>query len=63
MEGKIVLVTGSARGIGREIGTRLAKAGATVVLNSRSQAILDEALLSSDHTLSKLDGEAFDVSD
>jgi NAD(P)-dependent dehydrogenase (short-subunit alcohol dehydrogenase family) len=63
MEGKIVLVTGSARGIGREIGTRLAKAGATVVLNSRSQAILDEALLSSDHTLSKLDGVAFDVSD
>lgn len=63
MEGKIALVTGSARGIGREIGTRLAKAGATVVLNSRSQATLDEALLSSDHTLSKLDGEAFDVSD
>ncbi|HEY71797.1 MAG: short-chain dehydrogenase [Chloroflexi bacterium] len=46
LEGKVVLVTGSSRGIGRAIGLRLARAGAKVVVSSRKlehvQAVADE---------------------
>ena len=46
LEGKVAVVTGASRGIGRAIGLRLAQAGAKVVVSSRKlenvQAVADE---------------------
>lgn len=41
-EGKVAVVTGSSRGIGRAIAVRLAEAGAAVVLNGRGSGELHE---------------------
>lgn len=35
LDGKVAIVTGSGRGIGREIALRLARDGAAVVVNDR----------------------------
>ena len=43
LTGKIALVTGAYRGLGFAIATGLARAGATVVLNGRKAAELNEA--------------------
>lgn len=43
LSGKTALVTGSSAGIGYAIAVELARLGATVVVNSRSQARADEA--------------------
>lgn len=45
LEGKAALVTGGARGIGREIALDLARAGAAVAVNYRSSAGAAEELL------------------
>jgi len=42
MKEKVVIVTGSSRGIGLAIAKSLAKAGARVVINSRSQERINE---------------------
>ena len=46
LEGKVAMITGASRGIGRAIGLRLAQAGAKVVVSSRKlenvQAVADE---------------------
>lgn len=46
LDGKVALVTGASRGIGLATAQRLVEAGARVVLTSRKQANLDEALAS-----------------
>jgi len=43
LQGKISIVTGASRGIGRGIALRLAAAGSSVVLCARDQQLLDEA--------------------
>jgi NAD(P)-dependent dehydrogenase (short-subunit alcohol dehydrogenase family) len=42
--GKVAVVTGSSRGIGRAIAERMAEAGACVVVSSRSQEKCDEVV-------------------
>jgi NAD(P)-dependent dehydrogenase (short-subunit alcohol dehydrogenase family) len=43
LQGKISIVTGASRGIGRAIARRLAAEGSSVVLTARDQALLDDA--------------------
>ncbi len=43
LSGKISIVTGASRGIGRSIALRLAAAGSMVVLCARDQQLLDDA--------------------
>ncbi|MCK8520637.1 glucose 1-dehydrogenase [Aquimarina sp. D1M17] len=44
LEGKVAIVTGSSKGIGKSIAKGLAEHGATVVISSRSQEAVDEVV-------------------
>ena len=40
LEGKVALITGSSRGIGKEIARKLKDCGCTIILNARNEAAL-----------------------
>ena len=42
LQGKVALVTGSTKGIGKAIVSRMAEQGAQVVVSSRNQELCDE---------------------
>jgi NAD(P)-dependent dehydrogenase (short-subunit alcohol dehydrogenase family) len=48
VDGKVALVTGASRGIGRAIAAELAASGAMVVISSRKQEALEEAAATMD---------------
>ena len=52
-QGRIALVTGGSKGLGREVALRLAQAGATVVANYRSDKKAAEEILSELRMFSK----------
>jgi 3-oxoacyl-[acyl-carrier protein] reductase len=64
LEGKIALITGSARGIGRATALRFAENGATVILNSRSAERLEQlaATIRETHSVECV-AHAYDVAD
>ncbi|WP_413730880.1 SDR family NAD(P)-dependent oxidoreductase [Sodalis sp. RH22] len=65
LSGKRAIVTASTGGIGFAIATGLARAGASVVINGRSQATVDKALGQLRHTVPQaaVEGVAADLSD
>lgn len=63
LSGRIALVTGSSRGIGFAIARGLAQAGATIVLNSRPGAALEEAVATLREEGHDVHAVAFDVTD
>ena len=61
--GKVVLITGSSRGIGFSLAKGFCEAGAEVVLNGRSEISLNKAVRFLNNRRSKVIGFAFDVTD
>jgi gluconate 5-dehydrogenase len=61
IEGKKILVTGSTAGIGYTLAEGLAKAGALVILNGRTQEKVDGAIHSFAERGLKAEGSVFDI--
>ncbi|MGH9272451.1 MAG: SDR family oxidoreductase [Ilumatobacteraceae bacterium] len=61
LEGKVALVTGASKGIGRAIATGFAEAGAKVMLSSRKQDQLDAAAAEIDGETAVFAAHAGDV--
>lgn len=63
LDGKVALVTGGSRGIGRQIALTLAEAGAQVVLTSRTEAAAESVAREIVERGGQAQGVAMDVSD
>jgi gluconate 5-dehydrogenase len=63
LSGRTALITGSTRGIGFALAQGLAAAGARVIVNSRQQAAVDEAVARLKDQGFDVRGAAFDVAD
>ncbi|MGK6350943.1 SDR family oxidoreductase [Parapedobacter sp. DT-150] len=63
LQGKRALITGGTQGIGLAIAQGLAQAGATVVINARKQAKLDEVLVQFERAGLAAVGALFDITD
>jgi len=62
LEGKLVVVTGSTKGIGKAIAKKFVQVGAHVIVNGRVQSVVDEAVKElSDLKKGKVCGIAADV--
>lgn len=61
LDGKIVVITGSTRGIGRAIADAAARHGATVVVSSRSAAAVEQAAAEISATGATVSGFAANV--
>ena len=64
LEGKVAIITGASRGLGREMATALAEAGADAVIGSRNEADITRAAEQiSEATGRKIIGCVLDVAD
>jgi gluconate 5-dehydrogenase len=63
LDGKVALVTGASRGLGRAMALALAKCGAHVVINGRNEAGIDQTRDTLLKAGCKASGMAFDTTD